>query len=76
MELAPWPTCDRSRTGCALAVGTAITNTELVTEGVINGCGKGRNYLPLIDSGLRLYGLDVSEEAIDSTRLGLAVRST
>src|SRR5215475_5177959 len=29
------------------------------------GCGNGRNYLPLIDSGLRLYGLDVSEEALN-----------
>ena len=34
-------------------------------DGLYIGCGNGRNYLPLIDSGLRLYGLDVSEEALN-----------
>src|SRR5439155_1140188 len=28
------------------------------------GCGNGRNYLPLVDAGLELFGLDVSPEAI------------
>jgi len=28
------------------------------------GCGNGRNYLPLVDAGLRLYGLDLSLEAL------------
>jgi methyltransferase family protein len=34
-------------------------------DGLYIGCGNGRNYLPLIDSGLRLYGLDVSEEVLN-----------
>ncbi len=32
--------------------------------GLYVGCGNGRNYLPLIDAGLELFGLDVSPEAI------------
>jgi len=36
--------------------------------GLYVGCGNGRNYLPLIDAGLVLFGLDVSAEAV--TRLG------
>lgn len=32
--------------------------------GLYVGCGNGRNYLPLLDLGLNLYGLDVSPEAI------------
>ena len=28
------------------------------------GCGSGRNYLPLVDRGLRVYGLDLSLEAL------------
>jgi SAM-dependent methyltransferase len=32
--------------------------------GLYVGCGNGRNYLPLIDAGLRLYGLDLSFEAL------------
>ena len=35
--------------------------------GLYVGCGNGRNYLPLVDAGLDLVGLDVSPEAI--TRL-------
>jgi len=35
--------------------------------GLYVGCGNGRNYLPLVDAGLVLFGLDVSAEAI--TRL-------
>ncbi len=32
--------------------------------GLYVGCGNGRNYLPLLDAGLSLLGLDVSPEAI------------
>jgi SAM-dependent methyltransferase len=32
--------------------------------GLYIGCGNGRNYLPLGDAGLRLYGLDLSLEAL------------
>jgi SAM-dependent methyltransferase len=32
--------------------------------GLYVGCGNGRNYLPLVDAGLTLYGVDVSPEAI------------
>ena len=33
-------------------------------RGMYVGCGNGRNYLPLVNAGLRLYGLDVSTEAL------------
>ncbi len=32
--------------------------------GLYIGCGNGRNYLPLVDAGLRLHGLDLSLEAL------------
>jgi SAM-dependent methyltransferase len=32
--------------------------------GLYVGCGNGRNYVPLVDAGLSLYGLDVSPEAL------------
>ena len=32
--------------------------------GLYVGCGNGRNYLPLVKSGLRLFGLDLSAEAL------------
>ena len=32
--------------------------------GLYVGCGNGRNYVPLVDAGLSLYGLDVSTEAL------------
>ena len=32
--------------------------------GLYVGCGNGRNYVPLADAGLSLYGLDVSAEAL------------
>jgi SAM-dependent methyltransferase len=32
--------------------------------GLYIGCGNGRNYLPLVDAGLRVYGLDLSLEAL------------
>ena len=36
--------------------------------GLYVGCGNGRNYLPLVDAGARVHGLDISEEAIRSLR--------
>jgi SAM-dependent methyltransferase len=39
-------------------------------QGLYVGCGNGRNYLPLVDAGLDLMGLDVSPEALK----GLAAR--
>ena len=33
--------------------------------GLYVGCGNGRNYLPLVDAGLALHGLDISREALD-----------
>jgi SAM-dependent methyltransferase len=33
-------------------------------EGLYVGCGNGRNFLPLLDAGLSLTGLDVSTEAL------------
>jgi cyclopropane fatty-acyl-phospholipid synthase-like methyltransferase len=33
-------------------------------RGLYIGCGNGRNYLPLVDAGLDIYGLDLSQEAI------------
>src|SRR5215475_4913376 len=33
-------------------------------RGLYVGCGNGRNYLPLVDAGLDLVGLDVSPEAL------------
>lgn len=36
--------------------------------GLYVGCGNGRNYLPLVDAGLDLFGLDVSPEALARLR--------
>ncbi len=38
--------------------------TAFAGTGLYVGCGNGRNYLPLVDVGLNLHGLDVSREAI------------
>lgn len=37
---------------------------EGITTGLYVGCGNGRNLLPLVDGGLDLLGLDISDEAI------------
>ncbi len=34
-------------------------------EGLYIGCGSGRNYVPLVEAGLDLVGLDISGTAID-----------
>ena len=41
---------------------------EGVSTGLYIGCGTGRNLLPLVDGGLDLLGLDVSDEAIRQLR--------
>jgi hypothetical protein len=35
-----------------------------ITAGLYVGCGNGRNLLPLVDGGIDLIGLDISDEAI------------
>jgi cyclopropane fatty-acyl-phospholipid synthase-like methyltransferase len=37
-------------------------------RGLYIGCGNGRNYLPLVKSGLNLEGIDISGEAIDQLK--------
>lgn len=41
-------------------------DTEKASEGngLYVGCGNGRNYIPLIDAGLHVTGLDISPEAL------------
>ena len=40
------------------------TSSARLSAGLYIGCGNGRNYLPLVSSGLRLYGLDISGESL------------
>jgi SAM-dependent methyltransferase len=44
-------------------------------NGLYVGCGNGRNYIPLVASGLDLIGLDISGEAISQLRRRLPERS-
>jgi hypothetical protein len=37
-------------------------------KGLYIGCGNGRNFIPLCDEGLDLWGLDVSSEALEQLR--------
>jgi SAM-dependent methyltransferase len=44
----------------------AATSHDLANKpGLYVGCGNGRNYLPLVEGGLDLIGLDISSVAID-----------
>jgi trans-aconitate methyltransferase len=43
--------------------------------GLYIGCGNGRNYVPLIEGGLDLIGLDISGEAISQLRERLPQRA-
>ena len=45
---------------------TALDDAPALREGIglYIGCGNGRNYLPLVDAGLRILGLDLSLEAL------------
>ena len=46
-------------------VVSAVREHDLVgAEGLYIGCGNGRNYLPLVEAGLDLVGLDVSAAAL------------
>lgn len=45
-------------------LATLIANNQLRSKGLYVGCGNGRNYIPLIDVGLRLTGIDISPEAL------------
>jgi SAM-dependent methyltransferase len=42
----------------------ATARSLSLTSGLYIGCGNGRNYLPLVDGGLDLLGLDISSVAI------------
>ncbi|HXL45710.1 MAG TPA: class I SAM-dependent methyltransferase, partial [Candidatus Binatia bacterium] len=47
-------------------ITTVRAHPEAITGvGLYVGCGNGRNYLPLVDAGLALHGLDVSREALE-----------
>jgi hypothetical protein len=45
-------------------VAAAREHDLLGAEGLYIGCGNGRNYLPLVEGGLDLVGLDVSAAAL------------
>lgn len=47
---------------------TLETNNELTGNGLYVGCGNGRNYIPLVDAGLNLTGLDISPEALNQIK--------
>jgi SAM-dependent methyltransferase len=51
-------------------IDAALKTRPLVraADGLYVGCGNGRNFLPLVEAGLRLYGLDVSTEALARLR--------
>lgn len=49
------------RTIVQVVRGSGLAGAAL---GLYVGCGNGRNFLPLVDAGLSLYGLDVSPEAL------------
>jgi hypothetical protein len=43
----------------------AVSLNKRIRDGLYIGCGNGRNYLPLVDGGIDLLGLDISRTAID-----------
>lgn len=45
-------------------VATLRDGSLAMCAGLYVGCGNGRNYLPLVKSGLRLFGLDLSAESL------------
>ena len=61
----------RYRTDLSLKFTTDIirelkNNTSLMNgQGLYVGCGNGRNYVPLAESGLKMIGLDVSSVALE-----------
>jgi hypothetical protein len=42
----------------------AAAAREGISSGLYVGCGNGRNLLPLVDGGIDVLGLDVSDEAV------------
>jgi SAM-dependent methyltransferase len=46
----------------------AATRALGLHRGIYIGCGNGRNYVPLVEAGLDLIGLDISATAIDELR--------
>jgi SAM-dependent methyltransferase len=44
------------------------------TRGLYIGCGNGRNFVPLLDAGMDLVGLDISLTALQQLRSRLAQR--
>jgi SAM-dependent methyltransferase len=44
--------------------------------GLYIGCGNGRNYVPLVEAGLDLVGIDVSRTAVDQLSARLPSRSS
>ncbi len=47
-----------------VVLATLRADSRTQSTGLYVGCGNGRNYLPLVRSGLRLYGLDLSAESL------------
>lgn len=45
-------------------LSTLETSSLRNDVGLYIGCGNGRNYLPLVNSGLNLYGVDISDVAL------------
>ncbi len=45
-------------------LSTLQTSSLRNGTGLYVGCGNGRNYLPLVNSGLHLYGVDISQVAL------------
>ena len=45
-------------------VKTLTVENLLKGKGLYNGCGNGRNYIPLVEEGLDLIGLDISDVAL------------
>jgi hypothetical protein len=43
----------------------AVAASDVSSAGLYIGCGNGRNYVPLVEGGLDLVGLDVSRVAIE-----------
>ena len=44
------------------------------TRGLYIGCGNGRNFMPLLEAGMDLVGLDISLTALQQLRTRLAAR--
>jgi 2-polyprenyl-3-methyl-5-hydroxy-6-metoxy-1,4-benzoquinol methylase len=45
-----------------------LENHPTEGPGLYVGCGNGRNFIPLLEAGLELQGMDIAEVAIDQLR--------